>query len=130
MRRLLTLYYLATPGFAALDLAFGLNVRTVFLDHSPWRFAYYLGVLGCGLVAWRKPEAGPLVGMVEGGVSLALLIIGIYAPILGAAETLEAGAAMSPVLTPRGLVNAVLSGAGFAAGFYGNQAALIARSGR
>lgn len=34
---------------------------------------------------------------------------------------------MSPVLTPRGLVNVALSGTSFLMGFYGNQAALLAR---
>ncbi len=130
MRRLLLFYYLSTPAFVALDLLLGVNVRTVFLDASPWRWVYYAAALGCGVVGWRRPALAPLVGMAESGLSLALLIIGIYVPIWEMAEAagseLGGPVAMSPVLTPRGLVNVALSGSSFLVGFYGNQAAFIA----
>jgi len=131
MRRLASAYLLlGTPAFLALDYLVGVNVRTVFLDGSQLRLLYYAGAFGCGLVGWRRPALAPLLGMVESGVNLALLVVGIYLPVLEAGEALESGAATSPVLTPRGLVNAALSGLMFAAAFYGNQAALIGRRAR
>ncbi len=130
MRRLLLFYYLGTPVLAVLDLVFGLNVRTVFLDGSPWRFAYYAAALGCGLIGWRRPALAPLVGMAESALSVALLIIGIYVPMWEMAEAagseLARPVAMSPVLTPGGMMNVALSGASFLVGFYGNQAAWLA----
>jgi len=135
VRRLLLFYYLSTPAFAALDLLLGVNVRTVFFDGSPWRFVYYAASLGCGVVGWRRPALAPLVGMAESGLSIALLIIGIYVPIWEATEALGSEVAVdfavSPVLTLRGIVNVALSGASFLLGFYGNQAAFLAtRRGR
>lgn len=135
VRRLVLFYYLSTPAFAALDLLLGVNVRTVFLDDSPWRWVYYAAALGCGVVGWRRPALAPLMGMAESGLSVALLIIGIYVPIWDATEALGselAGpVAVSPVLTARGLINAALSGGSFLVGFYGNRAAyLAARRGR
>jgi hypothetical protein len=126
VRRLVQSWYLATPLFVALDLGFGLNVRVVFADQSALRFLWYALLAGCALVTLSRPGLTAAVGMVESGISVALLIIGIYLPVLGAAEALEAGTRISPILTPRGLVNAALSGGVFVVSFYGNQAALIA----
>ena len=126
MRRFLAFYYLATPAFLVLDLVLGVNVRTAFLGGSSWRFGYYALSLGCGWLAWRRPALGPPVGMVESGVNVALLIVGIYLPVINAETALEGGA-VPAVLTPLGLTNAALSGLVFAGSFYANQAALVGR---
>lgn len=133
MRWSLLAYYLGTPVFAVLDFVLGLSVRAVFLPTAAARATYYLACLGCGLLAWRRPSLGPIVGMAESGLNVLLLALGILVPVWDVAVTLGSEVptpvTVSPVLTPQGLVNAVLSGATFVVGFYGNQAALLARRG-
>lgn len=131
MRPSLLAYYLGTPVFAVLDFALGLNVRAVFLPNAAARTAYYLASVGCGLLAWRRPGLGPIVGMAESGINVLLLALGILVPVWDTMQALGSeGAApvtVSPVLTPEGMVNAALSGLVFVVSFYGNQAALTAR---
>lgn len=131
MRGSLLAYYLGTPVFAFLDFVLGLSVRAVFLPSATARAAYYLACLGCGLMAWRRPRLGPTLGMAESGLNALLLAVGVMVPIWDAALILGSEAAgsapVNPVLTPRGMVNAALSGLGFAVSFYSNQAAMLAR---
>lgn len=121
MPRFVQAYLLATPLFAVLDAAFGINIRAVFLDESSLRWFYYLASFGAGAGAWRWPRHAALLGRWEAGVNLALLILGTWIPILNLGEILEAGLAVPAVLTPRGLANVVLSGTVFAASFYGGE---------
>lgn len=77
----LTLYYLATPLFAAVDLVLGEPVRVAALDAQGWRYAYYGVAFGLGLLCWMRPRVAPLVGIVESSANLLLLLLSVLLPI-------------------------------------------------
>jgi hypothetical protein len=90
-RRAIQAYLLATPLFAILDLAGGINVRIAFLDGGLLlRVAYYAVAFGAGIAVTRWPARAPLVGLVESGVNVAWLILGVGIRYL---DALDAAAA-------------------------------------
>jgi hypothetical protein len=128
-RRVVDAYYLATPLFALLDLAGGVNVRLVALDeHTGARVAYYALCLAC-LVAMRAlPRFAPLVALLEGSVTLLLLVLGVLMPLLRAPELIDGGAAgFSPTVESEAVVNLVLSGGAWLFALYGNPLLLGSR---
>ncbi len=129
MRRLLSGYHLASPAFALLDAAAGFNVRTAFLGDSPLRFLYYAASFGCGLVGWRRPALAPVLGMVESGANVAMVVVGLYARVWALGEAVAEGAGASGAVPMSHVANAALSGLVFAVSFYGNQAMLLAKRG-
>ena len=118
-------HYLGTPLFALLDFGFGFNVRAVFVESSVLRAGYYLIPMVCGLIGWKRPGLGPRLGMIESGFSLACIIIGVWLAVFGVGDAIVEGRAVSPLLSPRGLANVVLSGGVLALSFYGNQAQVM-----
>lgn len=82
VRPLLAYYLGGTPLFFLLDVVWDVSVRASFLDDLPARVAYYAVCLACGLVVWRSPGWGGLVGLAESVANLTLLVVGFMAPIL------------------------------------------------
>jgi hypothetical protein len=77
-RRLLLAYYASTPALLVLDLVFGLNLRTTFFDGAPWlRVAYYALAFFCAIAIARWPARAGLVGLVESGANISLLVLGV-----------------------------------------------------
>ena len=90
-RRAIQAYYLATPLFAAMDLAGGVNLRTAFMDSGPAaRLAYYAAAFAIGLAAARWPARAHIAAVVESGIDIGWLAIGVGTRYLAALE--EAGA--------------------------------------
>jgi hypothetical protein len=129
--RALTWYYLVgTPLFFVADLTLGISVRAAFFDGQPMlRFLYYAVAFGCGVAAVKLPAWSGLLGLVESGANIVLLVFGV---MLGYFQTLDAAIADRPMLSPFGgtsVVNLVLSGAMLSVAYMGHQAA-IGRSSR
>ena len=109
VNKLLFGYYAATLAFVALDVGFHINVRLSFLDAAPgWRAAYYALCFGCAGLMLRRPDLSVLIGGVEGIVTLAALIINLWARTLMIAPA--PGGAFGPV-TLEEIVNFLISGA-------------------
>lgn len=123
--RLLSLYYLATPLFAALDVITGVNVRTAAFGDSPLRWLYYAGSFGCGLVAVWRPAVAPLVAMIESAANILLLMLSILLPIWSFLDNAETAVAAPRLLTGPALANVVISGGVLVVSFYGSQARLF-----
>ena len=120
-------YYLATPLFAALDLGWGINVRTAFLAGLPGlRIAYYVVAFGCGLAVRRWPRQAAQAALVESGTNIALLVLGVGAAYLSAIDAAANGGPMPDALTPAAMANVALSAAVLGASHIANQARLVA----
>ncbi len=128
-RDLVTLYYLATPLFALLDLGFGVPVRVAGLHDPEHRAIYYALVIVAGLACWVRPAASPWVGMLESVVNLFLLMLAVLLPIWSLPDALAAGGELPAPLTGLALGNVALSGTVLALSFQRyRRAALGARS--
>lgn len=88
---ILTLYYLATPLFAAADIFLGEPVRVAALDAQGWRHAYYGVAFVLGLLCWARPRVAPLVGITESSVNLLLLLLSVLLPIWNLPAEVAAG---------------------------------------
>ena len=108
-RTALLAYYGATPGFAALDLMLGLNLRLSFLDgHDGWRLAYYAVLLACFAAMLLGPRWTAAVSAVESLVTIIALIFSMaYGSIIVTDGMLEGEVAY---VTPESIVNFLLSG--------------------
>lgn len=121
--RLVFGYYLATPLFALLDFAFGINVRAAFLDGQPViKLAWYALAFACALVVARWPGRAGLVGLAESGANIALLVIGTMSAYLGAVDSALSESAMEPPLSPADAVNLVVSSAALIVSYIAAQA--------
>lgn len=87
----LTLYYLATPLFAAADIFLGEPVRVAALGAQGWRYAYYGVAFVLGLLCWARPRLAPLVGITESSVNLLLLLLSVLLPIWNLPGDVAAG---------------------------------------
>lgn len=109
--RLVLGWYLATPVFAVLDLALGINLRASFLDGQPaLRLAWYALALGCAAAVARWPERAGVIGLLESSASIALLVLGTgnaYLRSLDAA--LGETVVVAPPFSPADVANLVLS---------------------
>ena len=121
----LTLYYLATPLFALLDLAFGLPVRAVGLESAGQRGLYYAAVFALGWVMRGRPRLAPWLAMLESAGNLALLMIAVLLPIWSLGETLDASVASE---LPARVANLALSGSVLGYSFHGAQARAVGRA--
>lgn len=127
--QLLRGYYLATPLFLVADIAWGWNVRVAGLEGSPgWRISYYLVCFGLGALAWMKPERADLVGLVESGVNLAILIVGTYVAYWGIIDQVLADQPIVNPFTTERITNLVLAGSVLSVSYYGNP--LVRRASR
>lgn len=109
--RAVLVYYLATPAFAVLDLAFGINVRAAFLDGRPvLKLVWYALALVCAAAVARWPNRAGLVGLAESGASIALLVIGTMTAYLAAVDAAASeSAAAGPPFRPADVVNLMVS---------------------
>ncbi len=122
--RALQAYYLATPLFAVLDFAAGINVRVAFLDGGwPLRLAYYAFAFVAGVAAARWPARAALVGLVESGANIALLVLGVGVRYLAAIDAAAADAGLpAPPFDQLEVVNLLLSAVVLAVSYIGAQA--------
>jgi hypothetical protein len=108
--RLLLAYYLATPLFVVLDLVAGINLRTTFLDGAPaLKAAYYAASLGCGAAIARWPARAALIGLLESGTNIGLLILGVGLAYLRVLDAALADTPLPPVFTTASALNLALS---------------------
>jgi hypothetical protein len=127
--RLLLGYYLATPLFLLVDLVWQAPLRVAFIQTDSTRFAYYGFCFLCGLVMWRWPEHGPLLGILESTVNFTLVALSILMPIWSAPDAIAAGGGL-PDLGLARITNAMLSGTMLVAGFHARQSELMRSLGR
>jgi hypothetical protein len=105
-------YLLATPLFALLDYALGANVRVTFLDgHPAMRGVYYALAILCGAIVYARPRLASIVGVVESGANIGLLIVGVYTAYLGMLDDAAGPGAISNPFTERAIINLVISAA-------------------
>jgi hypothetical protein len=125
--RALMLYYLfGTPLFFLGDVVLGVSIRAAFLDNRPMpRFMYYALAFACGLAAARWPRWSGVVGVVESGANIALLVFGVMLSYLAA---LDAVAGDAPIVSPFGVtsvMNLVLSAIVLTVAYTRHQAPLL-----
>lgn len=120
--RLLTIFYLATPAFLAMDLAFGVPLRVTALASPGLRYAYYAFSMGCGVATHTRPRIAPFVGLFESSLNLLMLVLSIMLPIFALSDQAFADEAFSVPFTPAMLGNVVLSGTILIASFHIHQA--------
>lgn len=125
LRAWLSLYYLATPAFAAVDLAGGVAVRVAGIESPALRMAYYAAACALGVLMRARPRLAPALGMAESAGNLTLLMASVLIPIWSLPETMDAGLAAE---LPARVANLALSGSVLIAAFYRSQARL--RAGR
>jgi hypothetical protein len=128
--RWLTGYYLATPLFAAVDLALGFPLRVAPLLPQGGRLAWYAGAFALGVLARARPAATPWVGMLESASNLTLLLLSILLPIWSFPLAGPSEVPAQVGLTPAGAANALVSGLAMVASFHQHEAAALGRGGR
>ena len=89
--RFFTVYYLATPAFAAVDLLWGAPIRAVAIASPSARFGYYALCFGLGILVRKKPQLAAPVGIGESTVNLTLLLAGIVSAVYGMTDQVLAG---------------------------------------
>jgi hypothetical protein len=127
--RFFTVYYLATPAFALVDVVWGAPIRAVAIGPMSARFAYYAVCFGLGLLVRGKPRLAVPVGIGESTLNLTLLLAGIVTAVYGMADQVLAGA--EPFLAlPRGWpAGALIYGGVLIAGIQSRIAGLGRRAG-
>lgn len=122
--RMILAWYLATPIFALLDLAFGINVRASFLDGQPaLRLAWYALALGCAAAVARWPARAGVIGLSESAASIALLVLGAGIAYLRALDgALGEPSVVAPPFSPADVANLVLSAGALIASYIAAQA--------
>lgn len=128
--RIVEAYYLATPLFFLGDLIFDAPVRAAAFQTAAWRYAYYVLLLGLGLLCRFRPRLAPLVGMGESAANLLLLILSIMLPIWGMADLVLADEPVTGAPTVAQLVNFVLAGGMAIISFKQNEGAFYREIGR
>lgn len=108
-RSALLAYYGVTPGFAALDLLLGVNLRLSFLEaYDGWRLAYYAVLLACFAAMLLGPRWTAAVSAIESLVTIVALIFSMaYGSIIVTDGMLEGGVGY---VTPETIVNFLVSG--------------------
>ncbi len=101
-----------------LDLALGINLRTTFLDGAPaLKVAYYAAALGCGAAIARWPARAELIGLLESGANIALLVLGVGLAYLRLVDAALADAPIPPVFTTASALNLAVSALMLAASY-------------
>ena len=128
-RNILLLYYAATAVFVSLDFGYDINVRVAFLQGTPGlRAGYYVLLFGCfALMLWR-PAWSVLIGVVESGAMLIVLIMNIAMRSMVVTDAmLETGAG---VVTIPEVVNFIIAGGAAYIAYVQGVNRLTSRSGR
>jgi hypothetical protein len=128
--RIIEAYYLATPLFFLADLIFDAPVRAAAFHAPAWRYAYYIVLVGLGLLCRFRPRLAPVVGMGESAANLLLLILSILLPIWGMADQVLAHEPVTGAPTGPQLVNFVLVGGMAIIAFKRNEGAFYRGIGR
>lgn len=123
--RALTTYYLVTPAFAVMDVAFHAPVRVAGLEAPEARWAYYVGLVALGFVCRARPAAAPWVGMGESAVNILLLILAVMVPIWSMPDTVLAGGTPDGPFDRVSMANVILSGGALVVSFHRHQAAAL-----
>ena len=114
-------YYLGTIGFLLVDLLFGWNVRITAFENTPLlKYAWYSGLVGCGVLTQVRPQSSSLVALVESSAYLALLLGGILLSFFGVIDAALAGSFDGLPFTPERIINAGVSGFALVGGIYTN----------
>lgn len=119
---ILRFYYWATPAFFLADALWGVSVRASFLPRWDLRVSYYGFCLACALLCHRRPAITPWIGMMESGVSLLLIALGVLLPIWGTADAILYGGDLPEIMSAGRLVNVMLSGSMLVIAFHRHQA--------
>jgi hypothetical protein len=129
VRRVVDIYYLATPFFALLDLGGGVNLRLAGLgEHPGARIAYYTLCLACLVLMRRAPRLAPAVALLEGSATILILILGVLTPIFRASQLAGSGAGdFSAGVQLEAVINLVLSGGVWVVALYRNPLLLGSR---
>lgn len=107
----LPLYYLGgTALFWLIDVILSAPIRAAFIGRPGMRYAYYLGLLGIGIVVKLYPRSGPLLGVLETSTNLLLLVLSIMLPYWSLLDQVETGPLTLP-FTPWTFVNFGITGA-------------------
>jgi len=114
-------YYFGTIGFLLIDLIFGWNIRVAALESVPLlKYAWYSGLIGCGVFIRLRPDRSAVVALVESSVNLTLLLGGIMLSYYGVVDMALAGSFDGAILAPESIVNAGISGFVLVGGIYSN----------
>ncbi len=118
---LIQAYYLGTPVFWVLDVAFQAPIRAAALPDPGWRLLYYAFAMGCGILARWRPQLTPFVGLAESSVNLLLLVLSVLLPIFMLPAVVAEGGDVSLPFGPVQLLNVFLSGSMLVISFHHNQ---------
>jgi len=123
--RLISTYYLlGTVVFWLLDAFLSAPVR-VALGTPLQRAGYYLLLLAFGGLCRFRPRVAPVVGIVESGINLTLIFVGLWLPIVSMTDAVLAGGDVGPPLSPYRMVNAALAVVVLSYSLKRNQSALF-----
>ncbi len=104
-------YYLATPLFAILDLAFGVNVRAAGLQGMPSLRTFYYGVCTvAGVVTFYRPALSWIVGLAESSINILILILGVLLPYYALFQQVEGDRAFRSPFSASHVMNFLISG--------------------
>ncbi len=121
-------YYLASPLFFLLGFWWGHELRVTFIPDLGLRFGYYVVLSGLGLLTHFRPESAPWVALAESTLNLFLILAWILLPVYGMLDAVDGGGAPGVPYTPEEvLVNGLLAGSFFVAGFYSAQGEILRR---
>ena len=126
-RRVFELFYLATPAFAAMDLALGVPARAAGIPSAGWRLAYYAMLMGCWWVCRFWPRGAPVVGLCESSVNLLLLLLSILLPVWSVGDQFVATGSTELVFGVGVWWNVAISGPMLILSIKSNEKALLNR---
>ena len=127
--RFLQGYYLGTPVFIILDLAFNAPIRVSFIDSLWLRGLYYLVCVVCGLVCYMRPASAPWIGIGESSINLLLLILSVMIPIYNVAEAAAVGGEIVVPYTTSTMINVLICGSVLIFTFHRSEAAILGGKG-
>ena len=121
----LNIYYIASPLFACADWM-GFNVRAVGLaDFPEWRALYYVTCTAIGAATVLRPSWSALLGVLESGVNILLLVLAVVLPYYRVIDVLSAGGTPAALpFSPEFFINFLISGTVGVTQFQGAQASL------
>lgn len=122
--RVVRAFYLATPLFVVADLGFGLNVRTAFLDATPFlKWVYYVATFAAGVLTWKQPRLTAIVGLSESGLNIALTTLSVGLAYTGLTDFVEDPSMVSP-FTAESITGVLVSAAALILSYVASHAAL------
>ena len=127
--RFLQGYYLGTPVFIILDLAFNAPIRVSFVESLLLRGLYYGVCVVCGLVCYMRPASAPWIGIGESSINLLLLLLSVMIPIYNVAEAAAMGGEIAVPFTTSTMINVLLCGSVLIFTFHRSEAAILGRKG-